>query len=352
MFNPIEPTDLLSRLTQEMHTFSGCARLLVTLCTSAVLTAVLLNFLLARQAHTVRTKKKSTVETGSMLAFFAGFYLLIRFRVGVHEIPGLYYPAAIFGLLLLVLGTVFNILGRFALGRNWGNHVVIYEDHQLIIGGAYRFVRHPLYAALIWMFSGAALVFQNWAALLATLFIFLPGMFYRGKQEEKALTAQFANYESYRNHTGMFFPIAMGPEIARVPREAFAFCRFSLTAMLWLALYFRNPWLVVAVFGILVLSVILKVQRSPMIQLYQQTILRVFPTLQYELLDVPAMRFAHGLGALMSLGVVLSLLIAPTGGWYCLLALCILKTIAALGYCPASKLFVCMRNGGCCALTR
>jgi protein-S-isoprenylcysteine O-methyltransferase Ste14 len=201
----------------------------VIFCTLSVLTAVLLNFLLVRRVHAVRTKKKSTVETGSMLAIFAGFYLLIRFRVGAHEIAGPYYPTAVTGLALVFLGTLVNILGRFALGRNWGNHVIIYEDHQLVISGVYRFVRHPLYAGLIWMFTGAALVFQNWAALLAALFVFLPGMFYRGKQEENALVAQFTNYEGYRNRTGMFFPIAMGPEIARVPREAFAFCRFSLT---------------------------------------------------------------------------------------------------------------------------
>jgi len=126
MFNHSESTDFLGRLTQELQTFTGCARLLVTLCTVSVLTAVFFNFLLARHAHAMRTKKKSTVETGSMLAFFVGFYLLIRFRVGVHEIPGLYYPAAILGLVLLLLGTTINILGRFALGRNWGNHVIIY----------------------------------------------------------------------------------------------------------------------------------------------------------------------------------------------------------------------------------
>ena len=89
-----------------------------------------------------------------------------------------------------------------------------------------------------------------------------------------------------------------------------------------------------------------------MIQLYRQTVLRLFPTEHYELLDVPAMRFAHGMGAAMSLVVVLAMLAAPRAGWYCLLALCVLKSIAALGFCPASKLFVCMRNGGCCALTR
>jgi hypothetical protein len=202
------------------------------------------------------------------------------------------------------------------------------------------------------MFTGAALVFQNWLALLAIIFIFLPGVYFRAKQEEKALLAQFPTYADYRNQTGMFFPISMGPEVAQIPRPAFAFCRISLTALLWVALFAHSVWLVAAVFSILLLSVILKVQRSPMIQLYQQTVLRIFPAKNFEFLDVPAMRFAHGMGAAMSFAVVLAMLAAPQAGWYCLLALCVLKTIAALGFCPASKLFVCMRNGGCCALTR
>jgi protein-S-isoprenylcysteine O-methyltransferase Ste14 len=346
------PVDFLDRLARELQTFPGCARLFVTLCTVSVLAAVLVNFLRAREAHAVRAQRRSAVETGSMLAFFLGFYLLIRLRLGAHFIPVIYHPAALVGLGLLLLGTAVNILGRFALGRNWGNQVIIYEDHQLVVGGVYRIVRHPLYAGLIWMFTGAALVFQNWAALLATIFIFLPGMYYRAKQEEQALVARFPDYREYRNRTGMFFPLAMGPEIARVPKPAFAFCRISLTGLLWLALAFNCVGLVAAVFAILALSVLLKVQRSPIIQLYQQTVLRFMPTWHYELLDVPAMRFAHGLGALLALAVTVTMLAAPAAGWYCLLAFCLLKTTAALGFCPASKLFVCMRNGGCCALTR
>ena len=347
-----QPADFLGRLTQELQTFDGCARLLVTICTVSVLTAVFVNFMLAREAHVVQNRRKSFVATGSMLAFFAAIYLLIRFRVGAFEIPAIDHPAAIVGLVLLLLGTAVNLMGRLALGRNWGNQVIIYEDHKLVMGGVYRVVRHPLYAGLIWMFAGASLMFQNWLALAATVVIFLPAMFYRAKLEENFLVAQFPGYAEYRNHVGMFFPISMRAEVAQIPRPAFAFCRVSLTVLLWLALYLDSVWLVVAVFLILALSVILKVQRSPMIQLYQQTVLRVFPAKHFELLDVPAMRFAHAMGAMMSLAVMLAMLASPQAGWYCLLALCLLKTTTALGFCPASKLFVCMRNGGCCALTR
>jgi protein-S-isoprenylcysteine O-methyltransferase Ste14 len=344
--------DFLDRLVRELQTFQGWSRLIVTFCTVSVLAAVFINFQLARRAHSVRNERPSFIRTGSMLAFFAAIYLIIRFRVGVYEIPALGCPMAIAGLALVVLGAAVNIMGRFALGRNWGNQVIIYQDHTLVTGGMYRIVRHPLYASLIWMFIGASLVFQNWASLLATLFVFLPAMFYRGKLEEKALAAQFPGYAEYRDRTGMFFPISMGPEIVQISRPAFAFCRISLTVILWAALYFHSVWLVVAVFAILVLSVLLKVQRSPMIQLYQQTVLRLLPTQNYVFLDVPAMRFAHGMGAVMALAVVVAMLANPRVGWYCLLAFCLLKTTAAFGFCPASKLFVCMCKGGCCALTK
>jgi protein-S-isoprenylcysteine O-methyltransferase Ste14 len=340
------------QIVQQLQTFDGIARLVVTLCTVSVLTAVFINFALAKETHAVQNRRRSFVATGSMLAFFAGVYLLIRFRIGAFEIPAIYHPAAICGLALVVLGAAINIAGRFSLGKNWGNQVIIYQDHRLVTGGVYRIVRHPLYAGLIWMFTGASLVFQNWLALAATVFIFLPAMFYRAKLEENVLLAQFPAYAEYRNRVGMFFPISMKPEVAEIPRAAFAFCRISLTALLWLAFALDNVWLVGAVFAILTLSVILKVQRSPMIQLYRQTVLRIFPTKQFELLDVPAMRFAHAMGAVMSLAVVLVMLASPAAGWWCLLAFSLLKTTAALGFCPASKVFVCMRNGGCCALTR
>lgn len=346
------PTEFIGRLLDALQTFHGFARLTVTLCAVSVLAAVVINFQLARHSHSIRSERPSFVRTGPMLAFFAVIYLLIRLRVGVYEIPVIGFPVAVTGLVLVVLGAVVNIMGRFALGKNWGNQVIVYQDHTLVISGVYRLVRHPLYASLIWMFVGASMVFQNWAALLATLLIFVPAMVYRGKLEELALAAQFPDYTAYRERTGMLLPIAMGPEVVQVPRAAFAFCRYSLTVLLWVALGFHSVWLVATVFAILVLSVLLKVQRSPMIQLYQQTVLRMIPTPHYVFLDVPAMRFAHAMGAAMALGVIVAMLVDARIGWYCLAVLCLLKTTAALGFCPASKVFICMRKGGCCALTR
>ena len=144
----------------------------------------------------------------------------------------------------------------------------------------------------------------------------------------------------------------MEPEVVQVPRPAFAFCRISLTVLLWLAFALRQSWLVLAVATILVFSALLKVHRSPMIVLYTQTFQRLFPSERFEFLDVAAMRFAHSMGAALALATWLTLHFNPGTGRWMLLGFCVLKTVSACGFCPASKLFVCLRKGGCCALTR
>ena len=89
---------------------------------------------------------------------------------------------------------------------NWANQVTIYKNQQLIKTGVYKYVRHPLYASLIWMFYGACLVYPNYLALIANTILFVPFMFYRAKQEEKLLMERFEEYGEYKKTTGMLFP--------------------------------------------------------------------------------------------------------------------------------------------------
>ena len=193
---------------QSLGTFTGIARTVVVLCAFATLTAVLVNFLVAQRTSAVKRERRSVVATGTMLGFFAVFAGLIRFRIGAVEVlpPAAWRAAATAGLALMVSGATVNILGRLALGANWGDHIRIYRNHGLVTRGAYRLVRHPLYASLIWMACGASLVFENPLALLAALGVFLPAMAYRARLEETALAAEFPAYAEYRRRTGMFFP--------------------------------------------------------------------------------------------------------------------------------------------------
>jgi hypothetical protein len=67
------------------------------------------------------------------------------------------------------------------------------------------------------------------------------------------------------------------------------------------------------------------------------------------IVDENAMRFAHTLGFLFSGGCLLAVfLIHSSGAWYAVLAFALLKTVSAVGFCPASKLYDCVLNGNCC----
>jgi protein-S-isoprenylcysteine O-methyltransferase Ste14 len=110
------------------------------------------------------------------------------------------------GTIAVVVGATVNVLGRHSLGRNWANQVTVYESQTLVTSGIFGWLRHPLYASLIWMFVGAALAYHNAAAMAAALLLFVPAMYYRSGQEEHLLSERFPEYAAYRARTGRFFP--------------------------------------------------------------------------------------------------------------------------------------------------
>lgn len=203
--------DLDSKLAAGSGWLMFAASLTIALSAAAVLSAVAMNFILAQlRPGEVRRVSKSPVATLSMLGFFFGFYLLVHYRVLALEIqPGTARSILIvIGTLMVVTGAVVNIMGRFKLGRNWANQVTVYESQQLVDSGVFALVRHPLYASLLWMFTGAGLVYLNLAALAATYLVFLPMVYYRARQEEAMLLDDLPGYRDYMQRVGMFWPRA------------------------------------------------------------------------------------------------------------------------------------------------
>jgi protein-S-isoprenylcysteine O-methyltransferase Ste14 len=45
---------------------------------------------------------------------------------------------------LILLGLYLAIWARVTIGRNWSATVTFKENHELIVRGPYRFVRHPI----------------------------------------------------------------------------------------------------------------------------------------------------------------------------------------------------------------
>lgn len=177
---------------------------MIMFSTLSVFVAIAVDFLKYDNKNDTKKSRKSIVATGTMVGFYIFYFLTIRFHIG--SLKFISPTLAIFGTALVVSGAVINILGRLTLKNNWANHIKIYNGHQLMVTGTYRLVRHPLYASIMLMLLGGSIAYRNWLSAILTIFIFIPFMSYRAKQEENLLTVEFPEYADYKRETGMFFP--------------------------------------------------------------------------------------------------------------------------------------------------
>jgi protein-S-isoprenylcysteine O-methyltransferase Ste14 len=116
-------------------------------------------------------------------------------------------PAAQYtGFVLTVAGLGLALWARFDLGRNWSALVEMKEDHQLICGGPYAIVRHPIYSGFMMATLGTAIAAGEFHGLIAFVMILL-AWGYKSRLEEKALIGQFgAKYVEYRRRVKGLIP--------------------------------------------------------------------------------------------------------------------------------------------------
>jgi protein-S-isoprenylcysteine O-methyltransferase Ste14 len=93
-----------------------------------------------------------------------------------------------------------------SLGKNLTDTVVTRREHTLVTSGPYRWVRHPLYVALLLAVVANSLAAANWLLLVAGMIAFTL-LAIRSRQEEANLVARFGDaYRDYQAATGAFFP--------------------------------------------------------------------------------------------------------------------------------------------------
>ncbi len=105
----------------------------------------------------------------------------------------------------MAAATLFHIWARVHLGRNWTGQVTIKTDHQLVRSGPYRFIRHPIYTALVALALGTAIISARWLSLLGAA-VFLVAYLRKLRIEETALSQTFAEWEEYRKKSWALVP--------------------------------------------------------------------------------------------------------------------------------------------------
>lgn len=110
------------------------------------------------------------------------------------------------GAALTLIGLLFTVWARVYLGRNWSGTVTLKADHELVTGGPYRLVRHPIYSGIALAIIGTALAIGQWRGVLAialTVIAFIQRMIV----EERFMRQQFgAAYDAYARHVRAFVP--------------------------------------------------------------------------------------------------------------------------------------------------
>jgi protein-S-isoprenylcysteine O-methyltransferase Ste14 len=109
------------------------------------------------------------------------------------------------GVVLCVVGFGLAISARWYLGRNWGMPMSRKEKPELVTGGPYAFIRHPIYAGLILAMLGSAIgVNIFWALMLIPVGAYF---IYSARREETVMLQLFPEqYAAYRTRTGMLAP--------------------------------------------------------------------------------------------------------------------------------------------------
>jgi protein-S-isoprenylcysteine O-methyltransferase Ste14 len=113
--------------------------------------------------------------------------------------------AFITGLVLCTIATVIRVKGQLDLKHGFSARVELQADHTLVSKGLYRYIRHPLYLALILLLIGSDILFLSkfsWLFTLAAVFF----ISVRIRKEESFLMERLEGYTKYMELTNKLIP--------------------------------------------------------------------------------------------------------------------------------------------------
>jgi len=159
--------------------------------------------------------RRSAAAVASAVFFLAGPCVvagLIPWLVTRWHVPGAMSP---FAVLRMATGGVFLVLAIAVLIRAFARFVVegrgtpapIAPPDRLVVGGDYRFVRNPMYLALITAILGQAMIFDSLRLLLYAVIVWaITATFVHWYEEPVLLNRYGDDYRRYRQAVRAWLP--------------------------------------------------------------------------------------------------------------------------------------------------
>jgi protein-S-isoprenylcysteine O-methyltransferase Ste14 len=150
-----------------------------------------------------RSAKTKRIGWAFVLAQFAVIGLMVVLPREVHYTASDVWRTI--GMVLMVAGTGVGLWSAAFLGRGLTPTPVPNGASELVTRGPYRYVRHPMYVAVLLFMGGVAIRSGSWFAW--PLLIGLMVLFHvKARWEEGQLQEVFRGYDAYMGRTPRFVP--------------------------------------------------------------------------------------------------------------------------------------------------
>ena len=140
------------------------------------------------------------LKIGSFIAFGIALVGLV-YLINKNYILSL-NPIAI---VLQLSSIAFMIWARITFGLRSFHFTANTTKGELVTTGPYRWLRHPIYAAVIY-FSLASVISYPYIDTIIAFVLISGGLFVRMLLEEKSLLLTYDNYAEYSKHTKRIIP--------------------------------------------------------------------------------------------------------------------------------------------------
>jgi protein-S-isoprenylcysteine O-methyltransferase Ste14 len=131
-------------------------------------------------------------------------------QTAARQLGGFAIVVAFIGAAACVLATVGTFSCWREMGKSWRIGIDPREKTQLVFTGAYRFVRHPIYALSVLLITGT-LATTPTLTMLGIALLHIVMLQYEARREEAYLLEKHgATYAEYRNRVGRFVPRVFG----------------------------------------------------------------------------------------------------------------------------------------------
>jgi protein-S-isoprenylcysteine O-methyltransferase Ste14 len=143
------------------------------------------------------------LKWGSVFAFLLMVLgltsLLARQEVIARSVPGV---------AIQIAAALLMIAARITFGRRSFHAAANPTEGGLVTTGPYRWLRHPIYAAILYFVWTTAIDHHTWQAIAAAVVVTIGGAL-RMLAEEKLLIAKYPAYASYRQQTARVIPFVL-----------------------------------------------------------------------------------------------------------------------------------------------